>query len=194
MPPRRSMRIILRICRKRRLRSADVANTLPWEPAASTAMEATSTMMSAGRSAKAAGPAPRPRSGSGGVGGPTAVPVPRGRTGHRPGARRARCPPRPARAPLPPRPRRPPAMTTLSGAKAGASPPGARGHGPGASCSPAGAPPPPGLTDHAERLPGELEPAPPAAVATAAARRPDAHEVLHAEHHDGHDLLQGGGS
>lgn len=105
MPPRRSMRIILRICRKRRLRSADVANTLPWEPAASTAMEATSTMMSAGRGAEAAGPAPRPRPGCGWEGAPTAVPVPRGQTGHRQGARGARCPPRPARERLPLRPR-----------------------------------------------------------------------------------------
>lgn len=48
VPPRRSMRIILRICRNRRLRSADVAKTLPWEPAASTAMDAMSTMMSVG--------------------------------------------------------------------------------------------------------------------------------------------------
>lgn len=31
--PPRSIRIMRRICRKRRLRSADVANTLPWEPA-----------------------------------------------------------------------------------------------------------------------------------------------------------------
>lgn len=48
MPPLRSMRIIRKICRNRRLRSADVAKTFPWEPAASTAMEAISTMISGG--------------------------------------------------------------------------------------------------------------------------------------------------
>lgn len=56
VPPRRSMRIILRICRNRRLRSADVAKTLPWEPAASTAMDAMSTMMSVGGGGAPAGP------------------------------------------------------------------------------------------------------------------------------------------
>lgn len=85
-------------------------------------------------------------------------------------------------------------MTTRSGAQAGAGPPGRTRTPRSFLRPPAGAPPPPGLTDHTEGLPGELEPAPPAAVATAAARRPDAHEVLHAEHDDGHDLLQGGGS
>lgn len=46
MPPLRSIRIIRKICKNRKLRSADVAKTLPWEPAASTAMEAISTMIS----------------------------------------------------------------------------------------------------------------------------------------------------
>lgn len=48
MPPLRSIRIIRKICKNRKLRSADVAKTLPWEPAASTAMEAISTMISVG--------------------------------------------------------------------------------------------------------------------------------------------------
>lgn len=51
--------------------------------------------------------------------------------------------------------------------------------------------PPPGLTDHTEGLPGELEPPSPAAVPAAAARGPDPHKILHAKHHDGHNFLQG---
>jgi len=35
-----------RICKKRRLRSADVAKILPWLPAETTAMDAMSTIMS----------------------------------------------------------------------------------------------------------------------------------------------------
>lgn len=47
VPPLRSIRIMRNICRNRKLRSAEVAKTFPWDPAASTAMEAISTMMSA---------------------------------------------------------------------------------------------------------------------------------------------------
>lgn len=59
MPPLRSIRIIRRICRNLKLRSADVAKTLPWEPAASTAMEAISTMMSVGGRYSSQGLLPR---------------------------------------------------------------------------------------------------------------------------------------
>lgn len=43
-------------------------------------------------------------------------------------------------------------------------------------------------TYHAEGFSGKAEPSPPAPVAAAAAGRPDADDVLHAEHHD-HDKL-----
>lgn len=48
MPPRRSMRTMRRICRKRMLRSAEVAKMFPCVPAAMTASDATNTMKSAG--------------------------------------------------------------------------------------------------------------------------------------------------
>lgn len=51
---------------------------------------------------------------------------------------------------------------------------------------------PPGLTNHTERLPGKLEPAPPASIPAAAACSPDPHKVLDTEYHDGHDFLGGG--
>lgn len=47
MPPRRSMRTMRRICRKRMLRSAEVAKMFPCVPAAMTASDATNTMKSA---------------------------------------------------------------------------------------------------------------------------------------------------
>lgn len=52
----------------------------------------------------------------------------------------------------------------------------------------------PGLTDHTERLPGKLEPAPPTSIPAAAASSPNPHKVLNAKHHDGHDFLRGGRS
>lgn len=52
VPPRRSIRIMRRICRNRRDLMADVAKTFPWVPAARTEMEAISTIMSAGQRSK----------------------------------------------------------------------------------------------------------------------------------------------
>lgn len=46
VPPRRSMRTMRKICRKRMLLSADAAKMLPWLPAETTATDAISTMMS----------------------------------------------------------------------------------------------------------------------------------------------------
>lgn len=51
---------------------------------------------------------------------------------------------------------------------------------------------PPGLTNHTERLPGKLEPAPPASIPATAACSPDPHKVLNTEYHDSHDFLGGG--
>lgn len=122
VPPRRSMRTMRRICRKRMLRRAEVAKMLPCVPAAMTATEAMKTMKSGG--------------GWGAVTGSTeggGSPQPR----------------------VPPSPR------------------------------------PPGATYHTERFPGEAQAAPPAPVAAAAAGRPDADDVLHAEHHDHDKLLRG---
>lgn len=48
VPPRRSMRTMRRICRKRMLRRAEVAKMLPCVPAAMTATEAMKTMKSGG--------------------------------------------------------------------------------------------------------------------------------------------------
>lgn len=53
------MRTMRRICRKRMLRSADVAKILPCVPAAMTATEATNTMKSAGARAAMSPPVPR---------------------------------------------------------------------------------------------------------------------------------------
>lgn len=53
-------------------------------------------------------------------------------------------------------------------------------------------PPPHPGTYNAEGFPGKSEASPPASVAAAAAGRPDADDVLHAEHHDHDELLSGG--
>lgn len=175
------MRIILRICRKRRLRSADVAKTLPWEPAASTAMDAMSTMMSAetgsSRRLRAGG---LPRRGS-------------RRVDRWPEAQ-AECPAwgrwLVSAQPSPGHSRGAPLCLSVREATWAEHPRVSPGL-PAPSRAPVRPAPPRGLTDHTERLSGELETPPPAAVPAAAARGPDAHEVLHSEHHDGHDLLQG---
>lgn len=204
------MRIIRRICRNRRLRSADVAKTLPWEPAASTAMEAMSTMMSVGdgRARGGAGP-PAPPFPAASEGGPQGDRQMDGRHMQRAskGTALLSTLPSPALGSscpntspllLPLRPHSPQAWTPRGQAEetsrssqsaVSACLPGQ--HAPSALSRLAACLHPPGLTYHTEGLPGKLEPPPPAAVPAAAACRPDPHKVLHTEHHDGHDFLQG---
>lgn len=202
MPPLRSIRIIRKICKNRKLRSADVAKTLPWEPAASTAMEAISTMISVGdrhRSQHLLSRAPR-----GGLDGPI------DRQGHV----------EPwegwfSELTLPTCG----VQERLSSTSSPSQDLGPVSHGfqlqvsdkkelpegPTLSLSPLWPRQkqflpqtqlwwacPPGLTNHTERLPGKLEPAPPASIPAAAARSPDPHKVLNTEYHDGHDFLGGG--
>lgn len=46
------------------------------------------------------------------------------------------------------------------------------------------------LTDYTKRFPGEFESSPPSSVSTTTSRRPDPHDIFHAENHDGYDFLQ----
>lgn len=183
MPPLRSIRIIRKICRNRRLRSAEVAKTFPWEPAASTAMEAINTMMSVGDT-RTTHRVSLPWAPKEGISGPIDMP------GHV-GPWEGRFP---VPTPLPTCGTQGRLPTTLS------LPTSIALWAPTPShtwkqflpqtqlcwlC-------PPGLTNHTERLPGKLEPSPPASVPAAAACGPDPHKVLNAKHHDGHDFLGGG--
>ena len=113
---------------------------------------------------------------------------------HRQSARRGDggwCPPSPARGTAALRPSAFPAGRTTSSEVTWAEHPTVSPGLPAPSRAPVRPASPRGLTDHTKWLPGELEPPLPAAVPAAAACSPDAHEVLHSEHHDGHDLLQG---
>lgn len=201
MPPLRSIRIIRKICKNRKLRSADVAKTLPWEPAASTAMEAISTMMSVGDRHRSQHLLPRaPR---GGLNDPLDM---QGHVG--PWEGWFSVPTLPTcdlqeRLPsnLSPSQLLDPAS---HGLQLQVSDKKELPEDPTLSLSPLWPrqkqllpqtqlwwPCPPGLTDHTERLPGKLEPAPPASIPAAAACSPDSHKVLNTEYHDGHDFLGG---